>query len=70
MAISIVSSVGGKHKVHFKEIPEMWFKVDAREALSYNTTLMYQNEDVSDKIMGDVVGTGVIWKQKHMKIVN
>jgi hypothetical protein len=56
VAISIVNSAGGEHKFHFKEIPERWFKVDVQEALLYNTTLMYPNEDVGHKIMEDVVG--------------
>jgi hypothetical protein len=44
--------------------------VDVQEALSYNTILMYPNEDAGHKIMGDVVGTAVIWNQKHIKIAS
>jgi hypothetical protein len=70
VAIGNISGVGGEHKFHFKEIPERWFKADLQEALSSNTTLMYPNEDVGHKIMGDVAGTAVIWDQKHIKIAS
>jgi hypothetical protein len=70
VAIGNVSGIGGEHKFYFKEILERWFKVDVQEAISYNTTVKYPNEDASYKIMEDIVGTAIIWNQKHMKIVS
>jgi hypothetical protein len=64
-----VSGIGGEYKFHFKEIPEKWFKVDVQEALLLETTLMQPNEDADQHMVGDVVGTAVIWDQKHLKIV-
>jgi hypothetical protein len=64
-----VSGIGGEHKFHFKEIPEKWFKVDVQEALLPETTLMQPNEDADQHVVGDIVGTAVIWDQKHLKIV-
>jgi hypothetical protein len=64
-----VSGVAGEHKFHFKEIPEKWFKVDVQEALLPKTTLMHPNDDADQHVVGDVVGTAVIWDQKHIKIV-
>jgi hypothetical protein len=64
-----VSGVAGEHKFHFKEIPEKWFKVDVQEALLPETTLMHPNDDVDQHVVGDIVGTTVIWDQKHIKIV-
>jgi hypothetical protein len=64
-----VSGVAGEHKFHFKEIPEKWFKVDVQEALLPETTLMHPNDDADQHVVGDVVGTAVIWDQKHIKIV-
>jgi hypothetical protein len=64
-----VNGIGGEHKFHFKEIPEKWFKVDVQEALLPETTLMQPNEDVDQHVVGDVVGTAIIWDQKHLKIV-
>jgi hypothetical protein len=33
------------------------------------TALMQPNEDANQHVVGDVVGTAVIWDQKHFKIV-
>jgi hypothetical protein len=40
-----------------------------QEALLLETTLMQPNEDADQHMVGDVVGTAVIWDQKHLKIV-
>jgi hypothetical protein len=64
-----INGVAGGHKFHFKEIPEKWFKVDVEEALLPETALMHPNEDADQHVVGDVVGTVVIWDQKHIKIV-
>jgi hypothetical protein len=64
-----VSRIGGKHKFNFKEILEKWFKVDVQEALLPETALMQPNEDVDQHVVGDIMGTVVIWDQKHLKIV-
>jgi hypothetical protein len=69
VALGKVSGISGEHKFHFKEIPEKWFKVDVQEALLPETTLMQPNEDVDQHVVGDVVGTAIIWDQKHLKIV-
>jgi hypothetical protein len=69
VAFGKVSAVAGEHKFHFKEIPEKWFKVDVQEALLPDTALMHPNEDADQHVVGDVVGTAVIWDQKHIKIV-
>jgi hypothetical protein len=69
VALGKVSGIGREHKFHFKEIPEKWFKVDVQEALLPETTLMQPNEDADQHVVGDVVGTTVIWDQKHLKIV-
>jgi hypothetical protein len=67
VAVGTVSGIGGEQKFHFREIPERWFKVDVREALQRETTLMCPNEDADQAIIGDVVGT--IWDQKFMKLI-
>jgi hypothetical protein len=64
-----VSGIGGENKFHFKEIPEKWLKVDVQEALLPETTLMQPNEDADQHMVEDVIGTIVIWDQKHLKIV-
>jgi hypothetical protein len=64
-----ISGIGREHKFYFKEIPEKWFKVDVQEALLPKTALMQPNEDADQHVVGDVVGTAVIWDQKHLKIV-
>jgi hypothetical protein len=70
VAICIVNVVGGEHKFYFNEITEKWFKVDMREALLYNTTLMYPDEDANHKIMVGIMETVVIRDQKYIKIDN
>jgi hypothetical protein len=69
VALGKISGIGGEHKFHFKEIPEKRFKVDVQDALLPKTTLMQPNEDANQHVVGDVVGTAVIWDQKHLKIV-
>jgi hypothetical protein len=64
-----VSGVAGEHKFHFKEILGKWFKVDVQEALLLETALMHPNDDADQHVVGDVVGTAMIWDQKHIKIV-
>jgi hypothetical protein len=64
-----VSGIGREHKFHFREIPEKWFKVDVQEALLPETALMQPNEDANQHVVGDFVGTAVIWDQKHLKTV-
>jgi hypothetical protein len=66
VASSKVNGIAREYKFHFKEIPEKWFKVDA---LLPETTLMHPNDDADQHVVGDVVGTVVIWDQKHIKIV-
>jgi hypothetical protein len=41
-----------------------------REALLYNTTLMYPDEDANHKIMVGIMETVVIRDQKYIKIDN
>ena len=64
-----VNGIGGERKFHFKEISEKWFKVDVQEVLMPETTLLQPNEDVDQHMVRDVVGTAIIWDQKHLKIV-
>jgi hypothetical protein len=40
-----------------------------QEALLLETPLMQPNEDVDQHVVGDIMGTSVIWDQKHLKIV-
>jgi hypothetical protein len=42
---------------------------DVQEALLPEIALMQPNEDADQYVVGDVVGTDVIWDQKHLKIV-
>jgi hypothetical protein len=44
VATGTISDVGGEAKFHFIDIPDKWFKIDIREALLPETTLMYVNE--------------------------
>jgi hypothetical protein len=37
--------MSGKHKFHFKDIPDGFFKVDVREALLPNVALMVPSAD-------------------------
>jgi hypothetical protein len=69
VAVGTVSGIGGEKKFHFRKIPKKWFKVDVREALQEETTLMCPNEDVDQAIVGDVVGTAASWDQKFMKLI-
>jgi hypothetical protein len=69
VAVGSVSGIGGEQKFHFREIPERCFKVDVREALQRETTLMYPNKDADQVIVGDMVGTAAIWDQKFMKLI-
>jgi hypothetical protein len=63
-----ISGISGAQKFHFKDIPENWFKVDVEEALQPKTALMFPNNDADQNIVANVVGTIVLWDQKHIKI--
>jgi hypothetical protein len=59
-ACGTISGMSGKHKFHFKDIPDGFFKVDVREALLPNVALMVPNADAEQEKLKDAVGTSVI----------
>ena len=68
MAVGKISGIPGKHKFHFSEIPEMWFKVDVRDVLHPGVALMFPNSEDSQEKVEDCKGTYTIWDQKYLKI--
>ena len=53
-----------KHKFHFKDILDGFFKVDVQEALLPNVALMMPNADAEQEKLKDVVGISALWLEK------
>jgi hypothetical protein len=70
VAVGTINGLPGRHKFHFRDIPENWIKVDVREALHPKTALMYPSDDADQNIVADTVGSAALWDQKHIKIAS
>jgi hypothetical protein len=62
-----ISGVWGVDKFHFKPIPQFFYKVDVTHALIPDAPLMHPHEAGDQFLVKDVVGSSVLWSQKHMK---
>ena len=62
-----MSGINEKKKFHIMDILDGWIKVDVWVALAPNVQIMMENQDVEQEKMKDVVGSLVIWNQKHVK---
>jgi hypothetical protein len=61
--------MSGKHKFHFKDIPDGFFKVDVREALLPNVAFMVPNVDAKQEKLKDAVRTSALWLEKCIQPV-
>ena len=68
-AIGKISGIPGKHKFHFQDIPENWFKIDVHEILITGVKLMFPSRDDEQDKIEDVKGTATLWDQKYLKSV-
>ena len=68
-AIGKISGIPGKHKFHFQDIPENWFKIDVHEILITGVKLMFPSRDDEQDKIEDVKGTATLWDQKYLKAV-
>ena len=67
VAVGKISELPGKHKFHFCDIPETWFKVDVITIMQPSVALMYPNDDNNQTITEHVKGSSTIWDQKYLK---
>ncbi len=68
-AIGKISGMPGKHKFHFQDIPENWFKIDVHEILIPGVKLMFPSRDDEQDKIEDVKGTATLWDSKYLKAV-
>lgn len=68
VAVGKISGLPGKHKYHFRDIPECWFKVDVRDVLQSKVALMFPNYPAEQEVIDDVKGSSTLWNQKYLKI--
>ncbi len=68
VAIGTISGVAGEHKLHFKDIPEGWWKVDVRDILQQGVALMYPNDKGEQYKIEDVKGSCTMWSEKYIKL--
>ena len=68
LAVGCISGLPGKHKFHFMDIPETWFKVDVLEILHLEVQLMFDNDDDEQVNIEDAKGSSTIWDQKYIKM--
>jgi hypothetical protein len=68
VAVGNISGLPGKHKFHFTDIPETWFKVDVREILQKGVALMFPFHADDQNVIDDVTGTSTVWNQKYLKM--
>ena len=67
VAAAVVSGIGGVDKYHGSTVPESWFKVDVKEALSPNIPLLYPNEAAEQSVVKDAVGSNALWDSRFIK---
>ena len=58
----------GKHKFHFLDISETWFKVDVQEILQKEVPLMFPYDANDQNVIDDVRGMSTMWDQKYIKM--
>ena len=51
-----ISRVVGEHKFHFKDIPELWWKVDMYVIMHTGVALMYPNDDADMSLIRHAKG--------------
>lgn len=68
-AVGKISGISGKHKFHFQDIPENWFKIDVQDVLLPGVKLMSPNADDEHTKIEDVKGTSTVWDQKYLKAI-
>ena len=68
VAVGKISGLPGKHKFHFTDIPETWFKVDVSDILQKGVALMFPFDADDQNVMEDVRGTCTLWNQKYLKM--
>lgn len=68
-AVGKISGILGKHKFHFQDIPENWFKIDVQDVLLPGVKLMSPNADDEHTKIEDVKGTSTVWDQKYLKAI-
>jgi hypothetical protein len=66
VVIRVVSGFGGIDKFHFKIIPNSWLKVNMKEVVCPNATLMYPHKAIDQIILKDVRGGNALWKEKYV----
>ena len=67
VASGTVSGVWGVDKFHFKPIPHSFYKVDVTQVQVGDAPLMHPHPEGDQLVVGDVIGSSVIWSQKHLK---
>ena len=68
VAVGKISGLMGKHKFHFTDISEMWFKIDVWKILQKGVALMFPFDADDQNVIDDVRGTSTLWDQKYLKM--
>ena len=68
LAVGRIIGFPGKHKFHFMDIPESWFKVDVLEILHLGVQLMFGNDNNDQVNIEDAKGSSTIRDQKYIKM--
>lgn len=68
VAVGNISGLLGEQKFHFKEIPDLWMKVDVRNVFHLGVHLMIEREDTDMIFVEHVKGSAELWDQKYIKL--
>lgn len=67
IASGIISGLGGQDKFHFQVIQDSCYKVDVKEAIWPQVSLMFPNQMDEQTKVKDTVGSSAIWEAKFIK---
>ncbi len=67
IATGIISGLGGQDKFHFQLIADSCYKVDVKEAIWPQVSLMFPNHMDGQTKVKDTVGSSVLWEGKFIK---
>jgi len=68
IASGVINGVGRQHKFHFVTIPKSCYRVDVKEAIWPQVSLMFPNLDDKMTKVKDIVGSAALWEVKFIKV--
>ena len=68
VAVGNISRLPGEQKFQFKEILDLWVKVDVRNVFHLGAHLMIKRDDTDIIFVEHAKGSASLWNQKYIKL--